>query len=174
METLDGVVYVHNPDEPIFPNRTVRFEEELTFGEDQGEDKLVLNVPSGLQVDGSDNIYVSDSRDAQEYYADVDRRNNQAFSDLAREVELPKVKTVTERMGVDDRGNLWVQTQEGVEKEGVALTAYDIFNSEGHYICRTWIEFEPRLFVRGKMYRIHSDEETGFRSVKRYRVIWSD
>ncbi len=356
VETLDGIEYVHNPDVPIFPNRTVHFEEELTFGGDQGDDKLLLNAPSDLQVDEYGHIYVSDSRDldikvfdpqgryvrtigkrgegpgefqsltdlqfmpdgrlmvfdlrarrtsffgvsgdfikshawrnsryeilivheagyltdeiiygenekkiiseydfdgiplaswgdfktmgfqvkssgnttisvsipytprsilagdpvhqwiyhcynsayevevydirgnlirkidrpyqpisfthrdAQEYYADVDRRNNKAFSDLAREVDLPNVKTVTERMGVDDRGNLWVQTHEVTDEEGSSLVAYDIFNTEGHYICRTWLEFEPRLFVRGKMYRIHSDEETGFRSIKRYRVSWS-
>lgn len=356
-ETVDGTVHVHNPADPIFPNRTVSFEEELTFGGDQGDDRLLLNVPSDIQVDDKDNLYISDSRDrdikvfdpqgqyvhtigklgegpgefqslmemrflpdgrlmvfdlrarrtsffepsgdfikshpwknsrydilgvhaagyladeilygeeekkivseydfdgllltswgdfktmgfqvkrsgnttislstphtprsilagdpvhqwiyhcynsayeievydmqgnlirkidrpyqpvpfthedAQEYYDDVDRRNNQAFSDMARDVDLPKVKTVTEGMGVDDLGNLWVQTHEKAEKDGATLVAYDIFNPQGHYICRTWLEFEPRLFVRGKMYRIHSDEDTGFRSIKRYRVAWSE
>jgi len=26
----------------------------------------------------------------------------------------------------------------------------------------------------GKMYRMHTDEDTGFRFLKRYRVIWSE
>lgn len=52
--------------------------------------------------------------------------------------------------------------------------AWDIFNSDGHYLTRLWLTINPGIFVEGKMYRLHSDEETGFRTVRRYRVTWSD
>ncbi len=56
-------------------------------------------------------------KDAEDYYAGVDRRNNKEFSQLAREVDLPEVMTVTDGMGVDDLGNLWVATNE-VDESG--------------------------------------------------------
>ncbi len=112
--------------------------------------------------------------DAEEYYAGIDRRENKQFSDLAREVELPKVKTVAESMLVDNRGNLWVATNELDESGEGPRRAWDIFNPDGHYTCRLWLAIRPGIFVHGKMYRLHTDEETGFVTVKRYRVTWSD
>ena len=113
-------------------------------------------------------------KDAEDYYAAFDRRNNKVISEMAREVELPKVKTVTDDMFVDDRGNLWVATNELDQSTKPSRRAYDIFNPEGRYICRLWLDFRPGVFVRGKMYRIDSDEETGDVRVKRYSVTWSD
>lgn len=112
--------------------------------------------------------------DAEDYYAAFDRQGNKAFSDMARDVELPKVKTITEDMKVDSRGYLWVATNELKEEEGKSFRAWDIFDLEGYYDCRVWLDFRPGSFVRGKMYRLHQDEETGFTVVKRYKVIWSE
>lgn len=52
--------------------------------------------------------------------------------------------------------------------------AYYIFSPEGRYTCRLWLDFRPGVFVRGKMYRLHSDEDTGFVRAKRYSVTWSE
>jgi len=112
--------------------------------------------------------------DAENYYAGFDRRGNKAFSDMAREVELPKVKTITEDMKVDSRGYLWMATNEIEEKDGRPFRAWDIFDLDGFYDCRVWLDFRPGSFVRGKMYRLHQDEETDFIVVKRYRVNWFD
>jgi len=111
------------------------------------------------------------AEDAEEYYASVDRRNNPSFSELARKVDLPEKKTVTDGIMVDDLGFLWVKTQETRERDGITLRAYDGFDPDGCYQFRVWLEFTPGLIVRGRMYRVHHDEETGFASVKRYRVI---
>jgi len=54
------------------------------------------------------------------------------------------------------------------------FTAYDIFNADGYYEAKVWIDKSPSLFIKGKMYRMETDEETGFRFLKRYRVIWTD
>lgn len=111
------------------------------------------------------------SEDADEYYASVDRRNNPSFSELARKVDLPDEKTVTDGMRVDDLGFLWIETQETRVKDGIALRAYDVFDPDGLYQFRIWLEFTPGLIARGGMYRVHRDEETGSASIKRYRVI---
>jgi len=113
-------------------------------------------------------------KDTEEYYAGIDRRGNEQFSELAREVELPKVKTITENMLVDDRGNLWVATNELDKSREQPRRAWDIFNPDGHYLTRLWLTIRPGIFVDGKMYRLHTDEETGFRTVKRYNITWSD
>jgi hypothetical protein len=113
-------------------------------------------------------------KDAEDYYAGFDRRNNKVISEMAREVELPKVKTVADDIFVDDRGNLWVVTNELDASKEPPFRAYDIFSPDGYYTSRLWLNFRPGVFVRGKMYRLDSDEETGFIRLKRYSVTWSE
>jgi hypothetical protein len=74
---------------------------------------------------------------------------------------------------VDDDGNLWVKTFEEREEEGRTLSAYDIFNHEEYYDARIWGHLTPVVIDKGKMYRMETDEETGIRSLKRYRVVWN-
>lgn len=89
-------------------------------------------------------------------------------------IKMPGVKTVTERMIVDDVGNLWVETNELREEKDSLLRAYDIFNEDGVYVYKVWLERAPGLFKGEHMYRLERDEETDYRSLKRYRVIWSN
>lgn len=88
--------------------------------------------------------------------------------------KMPGVKTVTERMIVDDVGNLWVETNELREEKDSLLRAYDIFNEDGMYVYKVWLERAPGLFKGEHMYRLERDEKTDYRSLKRYRVIWSN
>lgn len=113
-------------------------------------------------------------KDAEDYIAGFDegREQDKVFVDMAKDVPFPKVKTVTERMFVDDDGNLWVQTHEEKEQDGKTYTAYDICNKDGFYDASIWSDITPGLFANGKMYRRHTDEETELVSIKRYRVIW--
>ncbi len=87
---------------------------------------------------------------------------------------MPAVKTVTPRMLVDEGGNLWVETYEKKQVDDKDFTAYDIFNPDGIYEAKVWVDVRPDLFVNGKMYMMHTDEDTGYRLVKRLRVVWSD
>jgi len=83
---------------------------------------------------------------------------------------LPKVKPIVNRLFVDSEGNLCVQTNE-VKKEGdKEFTAFDIFNPDGFYDARVWLDTSPERFANGKMYRMAEDAETGLYHVKRYRV----
>jgi hypothetical protein len=84
----------------------------------------------------------------------------------------PKVKTVTERMLCDDRGFLWVATNETKDEDKRKLTAYDVFDAEGRYDARVWLDFNPARFAAGKMYRYKEDPETGVRVLTRYRIVW--
>jgi secreted PhoX family phosphatase len=88
---------------------------------------------------------------------------------------MPSVKNVTDNMVVDDAGNLWVETHEEKEEQGTTYTAYDIFNEDGIYEARVWLDVSQislGLFKNGKMYTRETDEETGYGVFKRYRVIW--
>ena len=114
------------------------------------------------------------AEEQQEYRDRFKDHPNEQYRKLIQDMPLPDIKTVTERMLVDDRGNLWVITHETREEEGVKLTAADIFDPEGKYDARVWLEFTPEHVMSDKMYRMATDEETGYRSLKRYKVTWKD
>ena len=56
-ETVDGVVFVHNPPTPLNPHKTVRFEEEATFGGEETGPGAVLK-PGRFAVDGRNRVYI--------------------------------------------------------------------------------------------------------------------
>jgi len=110
--------------------------------------------------------------DIEEYESRFKDRPDHPFAKLAKEIKLPKVKTVTDRMIVDSDGNLWVRTNE--EKKGgeQKLTAFDVLDSKGFYTARVWLDFVPQFFPDGKMYRYVEDEQTGTSQIKRFRIVW--
>ena len=112
-------------------------------------------------------------KDAQDYYDSFADNPSQVYVEMAKDVELPPVKTVTDQLLVDDSGNLWVELQERIEQGKSELTAYDIFDPEGIYMAKIWTEIQPTLFKSGKMYTMKMDEE-GYRILKRYRVKWEE
>jgi hypothetical protein len=112
------------------------------------------------------------SKDAEEFRARYENGRN--TKKIAEDMSMPQIKTITPRMLVDDSGNLWVESHEQNEEEDRTFTAYDIFNADGYYEAKVWIDKGPSLLMKGKMYRMETDEETGYRFLKRYRVIWTD
>jgi hypothetical protein len=97
---------------------------------------------------------------------------SQRIAEIYKDVPWPKLKTVTERMLCDDRGFLWVATNETKAEAERKLTAYDIFDTEGRYDARVWLDFSPSSFADGKMYRWKENKDTGVRVLTRYRVVW--
>lgn len=89
-------------------------------------------------------------------------------------MSMPKVKTITTRMFIDDKGNLWVETFEKIEEEDRILKAYDIFNADGSYEAKVWLDKDPAIIYKEKMYLMETDEETGFSAVKRFRLVWKE
>lgn len=113
------------------------------------------------------------SKDADEYRAPYEKLRNELWRKLVKEMPMPKLKTITPYMLVDDLGNLWIETHEKKEEEDRIITAYDIFNKDGYYEAEVWLDKRPSLFVKGKMYNMEIDKETGHIFIKRYRAIWS-
>lgn len=108
---------------------------------------------------------------------DAEEFRSQYMKGLRKNIQglaMPTVKTITPGMLVDDSGNLWVETYEEREEEDKVFTAYDIFNPDGYYEAKVWIDVKPEIFINGKMYRMHNDEETGYRMIRRYRVVWDN
>jgi len=112
--------------------------------------------------------------DAKEFRSRYEERGSEGLKKMVQGMSLPSVKTITPQMRVDDSGNLWVETYEQREEEDKVLIAYDIFNPDGYYEAKVWVDVKPEIFMNGKMYCFHTDEETGYRFVKRYRVVWSE
>jgi len=113
-------------------------------------------------------------KDAEGFRSQYEERGSEGLKKMVQGMAMPAVKTVTPRMLVDERGNLWVETYEQREEKDKVFTACDIFSPDGYYEAKVWMDVIPGIFVSGKMYRFHTDEETGFRLVKRYRVVWSE
>jgi len=111
--------------------------------------------------------------DREEYTMYTARTSGSAqVAEIYKDMPWPKVKTVTERMLCDDRGFLWVGTHETKDEAGRKLTAYDVFDAEGRYDARVWLDFNPMRFAAGKMYRYTEDPDTGVRVLTRCRVVW--
>lgn len=114
------------------------------------------------------------SKDADKFRTPYENSRNELLKKLVKEMPMPKLKTITPYMLVDDLGNLWVETHEKKEEEDRIITLYDIFNKDGYYEAKVWLDKRPSLFVKGKMYQMETDKETGHRFMKRYRAIWSE
>ena len=112
-------------------------------------------------------------KDAEKYKAKYEGSPSEAIRKAVREMKMPEVKNVVSRMHVDDESRLWIRTNEIKEEDYKELTAYDIFDSDGRYYARIWTPVLPYLFKDGKMYRMDIDLATGYRSIKRYKVIWN-
>lgn len=111
-------------------------------------------------------------KDAKEYRVKHGNVADEFLRKAIEEMEMPKVKSIVERMSVDNEGNLWIRTNEIKEVEDKILTAFDIFNSDGYYFAKVWSAVIPSIFKKGKMYRMDTDPDTGYQSLKRYKVIW--
>jgi hypothetical protein len=72
------------------------------------------------------------------------------------------------------RVSLFDTTGKFVDSHKFINWSYDIFDEDGVYSANVWLDILPGIFRNGKMYTRESDEETGYREYKRYRVIWSD
>ena len=56
VEVINGITYIHCSDQPSHPKRSIHFEEELTIGEEQPGEEIILYQPGPFTVDNNDNI----------------------------------------------------------------------------------------------------------------------
>ena len=111
------------------------------------------------------------NKDAEEY-RDRYKSSGEVVRKALENMKMPKEKSIVVRMYVDDKSNLWIRTNEEKEEMGKTLTAFDIFDPDGFYYARVWSEFTSLIFKKDKMYRMDVDPDTGYQTLKRYRVIW--
>lgn len=114
------------------------------------------------------------AEDINEIKSRIAQRPDSPMAKMYQQMEFPKVKPISNRMIIDSDGNLWVQTSEGKKEGDKEITGYDIFNPDGFFDARVWIDVIPSVFAGGKMYLTDEDESTGLRRVKRYRVVWKE
>ena len=74
VEVIDGVTCIHNPETPLYPDRTVLFEEELSIGGEDESGNIILYQPSRYAVDGFGNIFISDRQESVIKKFDLDGR----------------------------------------------------------------------------------------------------
>jgi hypothetical protein len=113
------------------------------------------------------------NKDAEEYRTRHDfPEAGEAYKKAIKNLKMPKVKNIVVRMYVDDQRNLWFRTNETKEQEDKILTAFDIINPQGYYYAKVWTATFPQIFKKGKMYRMDTDQNTGYQTLKRYQVVW--
>jgi hypothetical protein len=112
--------------------------------------------------------------DINEIKSDFTKRPDSPAAKLYGQMEFPRVKPISDRLVVDSEGNLWVRTNEVKKEEGKEITGYDIFNPDGFYDARVWLDVIPSVFAGGKIYLTDEEEATGLRQVKRYRIVWKE
>jgi len=60
IEEVDGVTVIKNPKEPIYQDKIVTFEEELTIGKSEGPEEYLINSIRSFTVDDEGNTYILD------------------------------------------------------------------------------------------------------------------
>ena len=83
--------------------------------------------------------------------------------------ELPTHFPAFQDFSVDEEGRIYAQTYER-QADGDKFY-YDVFESDGKYICKVRLNALPQYWKNKKMYTIEEDE-SGFQYVKRYKVTW--
>lgn len=112
------------------------------------------------------------NKDAEEYRMRYKSSPSEVLRKAVKTMKMPEVKTIVSRMLVDDENNLWIRTNEEKKEKDKILTAFDIFDSDGYYFAKSWTAFYSFGFKKGKMYRMDTDQETGYQTLKRYKVVW--
>jgi hypothetical protein len=126
------------------------------------------------KIDRPYKLISTGAEDKKRYLEGFTNSSETALSLIDKNVPMPPVKTVTDRMVVDDLGNLWIETNEKREEQGKSFVAHDVFNEDGVYEARVWLDISLGLFKNGKMYTRETDEETGYRVYRRYSVVWNE
>jgi hypothetical protein len=84
-----------------------------------------------------------------------------------RKLVVPKHFPAIRSLTTDDEGRIFVGTY---EKPAEGTFVNDVFDSVGRYVATVTLKGKPQIWKKHKLFAIEEDEE-GFSSVKRYRVV---
>jgi hypothetical protein len=85
-------------------------------------------------------------------------------------VQFPDYRPFFDRILVDDKGRIYIRKVRPVLDETENFE-FDVFSPEGHYLHKAILPFSPEIIKNGYLYDLHTTEETGEVTIKRYRVI---
>jgi hypothetical protein len=71
---------------------------------------------------------------------------------------------------IDDKERIYIKKVKPVLDE-TGNVEFDVFSPEGYYLYKTILPFSPEIIKNGYLYDLHTTEETGEVTIKRYRVI---
>ena len=90
-------------------------------------------------------------------------------SEIKNAIKFPKDKSFYSMILKDDKGRIYVAKYKlSIDKDKIA--EFDLFNREGYYLYKVKMLLYPRIIKDGYIYRTESDQETGYRRVKRYKI----
>ncbi len=110
--------------------------------------------------------------------ADEERLIRQTWGDRGirpgYKFDIPKHFPPAQTFYVDDEGLIFVRTYDYLDKEGVQLVRYDVFDSEGRYMAKF---YHPRAETfqairKNKLYVRVEEEVYGMDLLRRYSMIW--
>jgi hypothetical protein len=132
-------------------------------------DSIVCGFPEAYEfhiLDSEGNVIQRVSKD----YVPVEiSEEEKAIRHLAQSDELPSCFPAFQDFSVDEEGRIYAQTYER-QADGDKFY-YDVFESDGKYICKVRLNALPQYWKNRKMYTIEEDE-SGFQYVKRHKVTW--
>ncbi len=84
--------------------------------------------------------------------------------------EVPNSHPAFRKVTDDDEGRLFVETWE--QPESGDGHVFNVHDKEGRFLSTITLKFPPKVWKKGKLYTIETDEE-GYQYVKRYKVSWN-
>jgi hypothetical protein len=100
----------------------------------------------------------------------LERRKIPISQKLVEEtVHFEKHRAFFKKIISDDRNRLYVQRVKSVFDETNAFD-FDIFGRDGYCLYRVRFPFSPEIIDSGRVYDIHTNEETGEVKIKRYKI----
>jgi hypothetical protein len=97
------------------------------------------------------------------------KRPEYSKSEIEKFIKFPKYKSFYSGIIKDDKERIYIiRYKLPIYKDKIA--ELDLFNREGYYLYRIRMPVYPRIIKNGYVYRWESDQETGYRKVKRYKI----
>jgi hypothetical protein len=130
-------------------------------------DLIVCGFPESYEFQILDSEGIVIQRISKEYIPVEISEEEKEIRHLNQSNELPSHFPAFQDFSVDEEGRIYAQTYER-QRDGDKFY-YDVFESDGKYICKVRLNALPQYWKNKKMYTIEEDE-SGFQYVKRYKV----
>ena len=152
VEVVDGIEHVHNGEAPMFPDRTVAFEEELVIRSEDEEGNITLFRPGWYVVDEQEHIYIADRQDLAIKVFDPEGRLTRVlgqkgrgpgeFQHLGRILLLPDSRLLVSDWE-EKRISLFYRDGRFISSHKMRASSYDIYLCAESFYAREEMTIEP-------------------------------